>query len=240
LKAVEAGGSVKETEIPAEAALLPFEEKAKYVVELRRKGKTYREIQRILKISPRDVKRALKLEAHRDEIQELRERVEDVAKSIGRLESKLKSVDSKLAEVGGVLEWLERSLDRRFREDSSEVCTHMDRDGYCVYWTWKSPVKGWSMKKLGDRYALNVKAHRWVCALCPSFTTKDLKDAVESVKALWEAFEGLSRRVNQIPILNLYEDFTCSSCGSKHLIAVKFKCTNCGYEGWWGYWPKKP
>jgi hypothetical protein len=32
--------SVERLKIPKEAALLPFEEKAKYVIELRRRGKT--------------------------------------------------------------------------------------------------------------------------------------------------------------------------------------------------------
>lgn len=45
--------------IPEEVALLPPEEKAKLIVELRRQGKTYREIQSQVKVSPRDIKRAL-------------------------------------------------------------------------------------------------------------------------------------------------------------------------------------
>ena len=41
----------------------------------------------------------------------------------------------------------------------------------------------------------------------------------------------LERRLREIPISNLYRDFKCSLCGSKHLVAVKFKCISCGYEG---------
>jgi hypothetical protein len=48
------------------------------------------------------------------------------------------------------------------------------------------------------------------------------------------------RSLEMEPINGLYERFECSSCRSKHLVAVKIKCTKCGAENWWGYWPQKP
>lgn len=73
--------------VPEEAALLPFEEKAKLVVELRRQGKTYREIAKVLRISPRDMKRALKLEVRKDEVGELKARVDRLEGALRDLES---------------------------------------------------------------------------------------------------------------------------------------------------------
>ena len=60
----------------------------------------------------------------------------------------------------------------------------------------------------------------------------------ERVSAVQVDIMLLDDRLREIPISNLYRDFKCSLCGSKHLVAVKFKCTKCGYEGWWGYWPR--
>jgi hypothetical protein len=46
-------------DLPENVYLLPFEEKARYIVELRRRGYTYREIARILRVSFRDISRKM-------------------------------------------------------------------------------------------------------------------------------------------------------------------------------------
>lgn len=175
------GKAVEGLKIPEDAALLPFEEKARLIVQLRRQGKTYREIQKALKVSPRDVKRALKIEAHRDEIEELRDRVR-------MLEQRLLKAERSLAELEEIKEWLEMSLDRRFRHDPC-VCLV---DGFCTNWVWKSRVKGWSMKRTKNGYVLNVDKHRWMCALCPSFMSKSSMEAFEELgKSIKEAYRML-------------------------------------------------
>ncbi|MEM4546522.1 MAG: hypothetical protein QW328_07175 [Nitrososphaerota archaeon] len=160
--------------VTEEAALLPFEEKARLIIELRKQGRTYREIAKALKVSPRDIKRALKLEAHKDEIQTLKSRVESVEKRLNGIEE--------------TLIWLESGLNRRFRKDEEMVqCVHMDKEGYCRGWFWKSPVKGWTMKSEGGKYYLNVDKHRWICTACPSFTPRSFEDKLEGlIKALKE------------------------------------------------------
>jgi len=178
--AVEAG-KAEEVKIPENVALLPFEEKAKLIVALRRQGKTYREIQMLLRVSPRDVKRALKIEAHKDEVEELKGRM-------GQLEGKLSNIEKALAELQGfkaeVLElkgWLERGLNMRFRQDlKDENCVHMV-GGFCENWFWKEPVKGWSMKRGREGYNLNVERHRWMCLACPSFTPKSLAERLDEI-----------------------------------------------------------
>ncbi|MEM4819503.1 MAG: helix-turn-helix domain-containing protein, partial [Nanopusillaceae archaeon] len=52
---VSGGGATME--LPENVALLPLREKEKYIVELRKQGKTYREIVKILKVSPSTVAR---------------------------------------------------------------------------------------------------------------------------------------------------------------------------------------
>jgi len=77
-------------EIPKEVAILPLEEKEKYIIELRKQGKTYREIAKILKVSPVDISRVLRGVVKKDEITELKEKVGeimdfyDLAKLIGK------------------------------------------------------------------------------------------------------------------------------------------------------------
>ena len=34
-----------------------------------------------------------------------------------------------------------------------------------------------------------------------------------------------------------FEEFTCSQCRSKGLVAIYVKCTSCGKENWMGWWP---
>jgi hypothetical protein len=36
---------------------------------------------------------------------------------------------------------------------------------------------------------------------------------------------------------NLQDEFKCSHCQSKNLVAFHVKCTSCGKENWMGWWP---
>lgn len=174
-----------------EAALLPFEEKARLVVELRKQGKTYREIAKALKISPRDIKRALRLEARRDEIEELKGRVGRLEERLLRVEEALAGLRGFQAEVSELRRWLEHGLNRRFRQ---EPCIHLV-DGFCEGWVWERPVKGWDMRKTRDGYVLNVDRHRWMYALCPSFTPKSLADTIKKTRKLAEETERIVEMV---------------------------------------------
>ncbi|PUA32965.1 MAG: hypothetical protein B9J98_03515 [Candidatus Terraquivivens tikiterensis] len=175
-----------EVEIPGDVALLPFEEKARLIVELRRQGKSYREIQRALKVSPRDVKRALKLEVHRDEIEELKSKVSRLEDKLLSLEKSLKELRNFKKEFSELKLWLELGLNRRFRKDlKSEHCVHM-LDGFCERYAWKEPYEGWSMKKTKKGYVLNVDKHRWMCALCPSFMSRRSMDRLKETDRLIE------------------------------------------------------
>lgn len=47
-----------------------------------------------------------------------------------------------------------------------------------------------------------------------------------------------AKDINSMPITNLGRS-KCKHCGSKGLNAIKYQCTQCGTENWWGRWPKK-
>ena len=47
----------------------------------------------------------------------------------------------------------------------------------------------------------------------------------------------VSRKLQDTPSYGVRGDFTCESCGAHGLTAVPLRCTSCGKEGWWGWWP---
>ncbi len=50
---------------------------------------------------------------------------------------------------------------------------------------------------------------------------------------------GVLRGVEGTPGYGIRNDFTCESCSSHGFIALPMRCTKCGEEGWWGWWPKE-
>jgi hypothetical protein len=51
--------------------------------------------------------------------------------------------------------------------------------------------------------------------------------------------EGISRKLAATPGYNAGNLFKCSSCGASGQLAIPIKCTHCGEEGWWGWWPRE-
>ena len=61
---------------------------------------------------------------------------------------------------------------------------------------------------------------------------------LEKLEALVEKVEEIDTRLNGTPALGLKREFKCS-CGASGLVAIGIKCTQCGRETYWGWWPKK-
>jgi len=51
------------------------------------------------------------------------------------------------------------------------------------------------MKKTKEGYVLNVNRHRWMCALCPSFTPKSLADTIRKTLKLAEQTERITEMI---------------------------------------------
>lgn len=152
--------------------LLPPEEKVKYIIELRKQGKTYREIAKELKVSLRDVSAALRQYAPSKEEQELTSKIKELEKRIRILEEHQKKVSE-------IIEMFRTGVGRRFMKDlPEEHCENMDEDGYCTRWIWRHAIKDWDMKEDNGRYHLNVKKHPWVCIACPSFVSEYMRDMI--------------------------------------------------------------
>ena len=61
---------------------------------------------------------------------------------------------------------------------------------------------------------------------------KDLTRRLAKMEiALAEAQQGKNQNMNKM--------FHCDSCNSQGLVAFSTKCTKCGKQTWWGWWPQK-
>jgi transposase len=179
------------------------EDLRKKVLELRRQGKSYREIAKELGCSVFTVSKVLSPfenpQSRLKQVAELAMRVEDLSKKLdelarrleeyrsrleglkpveelrerlSRIDERLSEFDDSLYELIEKMEWIERSVSRRLRNDWN-CCKHIDKEGYCTYWRWYSKVEDWDMKKGFEEgevvYHLNVKKHPLICTACPSY-----------------------------------------------------------------------
>lgn len=65
-------------------------------------------------------------------------------------------------------------------------------------------------------------------------------------KAMTQQLQKLSSQVEAITAnlkytagYNIGKVFKCDSCGTTNAVAIPVKCTGCGQQKWWGWWPKK-
>jgi len=79
--------------------LMTPEEKARRIVELRKQGKTYREIQRLLRVSPNDIARVLREESSKDELMELKTAVQRLEQQIAELKLRVDKAEGRSLEL---------------------------------------------------------------------------------------------------------------------------------------------
>jgi len=120
-------------DLPEDFHLLPFEEKAKYIVELRRRSYTYRETAKILHVSFRDINMAIKMygleHVHHSGFEKLRGRVEDIDDSLAEAIEDISKLRDRLGYLEKVVEALasiikgyeEARLRSRIEEISMQV-----------------------------------------------------------------------------------------------------------------------
>ena len=100
------------------------------------------------------------------------ERLSKVEGSIKVLRAEVKEVASHVDLLDDKMEWIERSVARRLRDDWAG-CKYIDEHGYCTRWYWQGRVEGWDMREgfVEGRavYYLNVKRHPLICVACPSY-----------------------------------------------------------------------
>ncbi len=60
-----------------------------------------------------------------------------------------------------------------------------------------------------------------------------------TVQQLDKQFATLKKQLKGTPGFAARDQFTCGTCGAHGYLAVPMKCSNCGTEGWWGWYPEK-
>ncbi len=66
-----------------------------------------------------------------------------------------------------------------------------------------------------------------------------LETVVRNLQKVNGQVGGVLSGLERTPGYNIRDDFTCQSCGSHGFVALPMRCTGCGEEGWWGWWPKE-
>lgn len=70
---------------------------------------------------------------------------------------------------------------------------------------------------------------------------RDLDTRVEVLEATgadMEDLEAIESRLNGTPALDLKHKFACD-CGASGFVALRIRCTKCGRETWWGWYPDR-
>ena len=116
---------------------------------------------------------------------------------------------------------------RAFGIEEREVCRYKE-DGVCTFLTWDS--RGEIPEGIGEPVPTNEEKHEWhvmpsiyCCALCTT-RVEDRLDCIEE-------------EVSETPLWKARERFSCRNCGNKGWIAIPVKCTHCGHETYWGWFP---
>ena len=118
---------------------------------------------------------------------------------------------------------------RDFGEYKCDTCPY-EKDGICTLWTW--PSQGEIPRDIGEpvlgengKSEWHVRPSPFYCALCTACVEGRL--------------DGVESEVHANPLSGAEYQITCNGCGSKGWIAVAIKCTKCGRETYWGWFPKK-
>lgn len=57
------------------------------------------------------------------------------------------------------------------------------------------------------------------------------------LQAVTGQLQAVSDNLQGTPGYSLQKTFTCGSCHNTGFVATLIRCTACGKESWWGYWP---
>ena len=95
-----------------------------------------------------------------------------------------------------------------------------------------------SVESLGQRIGALEKSVADIGAAAQAFR-QSTQALVQHLAAQNARLQGLADNAQATPGHGLRKLFTCAHCASKEAVASRIKCTSCGAESWWGWWPKK-
>jgi hypothetical protein len=59
------------------------------------------------------------------------------------------------------------------------------------------------------------------------------------VQILTDELQKISTKLKGTPGYGVKDSFTCDHCDDHGHVAVMYRCTKCGHERWYGWWPEK-
>jgi hypothetical protein len=68
---------------------------------------------------------------------------------------------------------------------------------------------------------------------------QDSAGLVQKVQLLSDEMKKIVTNLKGTPGYGARATFSCDKCNDKGHVAVQYRCTNCGHERWYGWWPEK-
>jgi hypothetical protein len=68
---------------------------------------------------------------------------------------------------------------------------------------------------------------------------KEAPETAQRVVELSEAVKKISTNLKGTPGYGVRHTFNCEKCSDQGHVAVMYRCTKCGHERWYGWWPDK-
>ncbi len=73
----------------------------------------------------------------------------------------------------------------------------------------------------------------------PLICVKGGIQSADQLKELSEQVQSILEKLQSTAGYDIGQAFRCNSCYSQGMVAIRVKCTECGRENWWGWWPEK-
>jgi hypothetical protein len=121
------------------------------------------------------------------------------------------------------------AIAEKFGVERRQSCPYL-QEGICILqaWTIESEIPqgiGEPIPPKSEGGDWHIRPSSFCCVMC----TLPLEGRLEEVEF------GLTGN----PMSGAKYQFVCEGCGSKGWIATLIKCTKCGWETRWGWWPNK-
>jgi hypothetical protein len=148
------------------------------------------------------------------------QKVQSMANDLQRIDSLIQS----LSEVTLLM-----AAARQLGTYRRETCPYQ-KDGLCTLETWISEDEipqgiGEPVLVENEKPEWYIKPSPFHCVMC----TTPLENRIDDIED----------KASDDPLWGARYQITCNTCGSKGTIAAAIKCTKCGRETRWGWWPKK-
>ena len=153
--------------------------------------------------------------------------MEPIQQKLAYLESEIQKVENLAKTLPEVIALMAGA--REFGTLKREECPYQE-DGLCTLWAWTSQDEipsgtGEAVLVEKEEPPWHIKPSALYCAMCNEPFERRIGE--------------VENRVSANPLSRAKYEFICTGCGSKGWIATAIKCTECGRQTWWGWWPER-